>query len=283
MNDPGIETPAGATPASPASPEAPAQVAVDAEVIRYQAGRLRWLVRRRVIGRDIAAILDDPDRFLLEPARLLAHSDLITLGLIPPLAAGASPLLLRRLNYRRPRHRLRDCFRPTRAERAFRHGLGLERAGVRTPRVLAAGVERCLRWPVRAYLLTEFVPDAVTLDQYLAAHRRLPRELVLRLADLLARLHTQGFSHRDLKASNILFDRAQQPYLIDLDGVRRHGGPHDPEALANLARLAHEFGLHHAKLGWNAVRFLRRYCRQRQRPDSFQSWAKELARRLPRS
>jgi tRNA A-37 threonylcarbamoyl transferase component Bud32 len=254
----------------------------DREVIGYQAGRLRWLVRRAT-GREITEILDGPDRFLVEPARLLAHSDLITLGMIPPLTADTPPLLLRRLNYRRLRHRLRDCFRPTRAERAFRHGLGLEQAGVRTPRVLAAGVERRLRWPVRAYLLTEFVPDAVTLDQYLTAQRRLPRELVVRLADLLARLHAQGFSHRDLKASNVLFDRALQPYLIDLDGVRHHGSPNDKETLANLARLAREFVVYPSELGWNAARFLQRYCQQRQRPDSFQPWAKELARRLPRS
>ena len=279
MNVHGLKPAAGAEPAGPAKPGVPAGIGEEAnrEVIGYPAGRLRWFVRLRVAPREITEVLDDPDRFLVEPARLLAHSDLITLGVIPPLAAGTAPLLLRRLNYGRPRHRLRDIFRPTRTERAFHHGLGLERAGVRTPRVLAAGVERCLRWPVRAYLLTEFVPDAVTLDHYLAQHRSLPRELVLRLADLLARLHAQGFSHRDLKASNILFDRELQPHLIDLDGVRYCGSPDDRQALANLARLAREFVPYPSELGWKAGRFLHRYCQRRQRTNDFRRWARELA------
>ena len=285
MNAPGLHPPSSGTPAGRAEPQVSAGLGEppDRAVTGYQAGRLRWFVRRQASPPEITEVLDDPDRFLVEPARLLADSDLITLAVIPPLSPSTAPLLLRRLNYRRPRHRLRDVFRPTRAERAFSHGLGLERAGIRTPRVLAAGVERCLRWPVRAYLLTEFVADAVTLDHYLTQHRRLPRELGLRLADLLARLHAQGFSHRDLKASNILFDRELQPYLIDLDGVRHHGDPHDEEALANLARLACEFGLDRSELGWNAARFLRRYCQQRQMQDRFRPWAKALARRLPRS
>jgi tRNA A-37 threonylcarbamoyl transferase component Bud32 len=242
-----------------------------------QVGRLRWFVRRATAPEGLAELLADPDRFLQEPGRLLVHSELITLGVIPPLTPGAVPILLRRLNYGRPRHRLRDIFRPTRAERAFKHGLWLEQAGVRTPRVLAAGVERCLRCPVRAYLITEFVPDAVTLADYLARHRGLPRELAYRLADLLARLHARAFSHRDLKASNILFDRELQPHLIDLDGVRYNGSPDDKQALANLARLAREFVWYPSELGWKAGRFLHRYCQQRQRTNDFRPWAKQLA------
>src|SRR4030095_13016502 len=160
------------------------------------------------------------------------------MGVVPPLERGSGPLLLRRLNYGRPRHRWGDICRPTRVERAFRHGLALEQAGVATPRVVAVGVRRWIRWPVRAYLIIEYVPDTVTLDHFLG--HGWASKLAYPVADLLPRLHAHGFSHRDLKATNVLVDRHHRPWLIDLDGVRDYGRLPDPRAVLDLARLAQE-------------------------------------------
>jgi tRNA A-37 threonylcarbamoyl transferase component Bud32 len=250
------------------------------EVDIYQAGRLRWLIRRSLVSERDDDLLKDPDRFLASPARLLRHSELITLGVISPRTPGAAPWLLRRLNYGRLRHRLRDVFRPTRAERAFRHGLGMEQAGIHTPRVLGAAVERRWRWPLRAYLLTEFMAEAATFEEVLSQKRGVSRELTLRLADLMARLHAHGFVHRDLNARNILVDPGGQPWLIDLDGVRHHPRTHDTQAQANVFRLAHEFLRHYPQTGPTGVRFLRRYCRQRKAEGAFERYAREYSRWL---
>ena len=231
--------------------------------VTFDRGPIRWKLRAGVEVGALESLLRDPDRFLTDRQLLIADSALITLGQVPPLEPNGSKLVLRRLNYGRWRHRLRDLFRATRAERAFRHGLELERAGVNTPRNIAVGVERVLRWPRRAYLLTEWVPEAVTLQDWLARHQALSRAQVYDLADLLAGLHRAGFSHRDLKASNVLFDRSLRPWLIDLDGIRRLGLAGQRRAVSDLARLAWEFARYPRVLMRSGPRFLKRYCAQR--------------------
>jgi tRNA A-37 threonylcarbamoyl transferase component Bud32 len=258
----------------------PPGLAPGPDLARLQSGKVRWTIRRNVPRAWLGEILANPDRFLADPGQLIADSHLITLAKIPPLNPEGVSLVLRRLNYGQARHRWRDVFRPTRAERAFRHGLGLERAGVATPRALAVGVQRFLRWPRRAYLVTEWVPGAITLQDLLDRERQLPREQVYQLADLLARLHNHGFSHRDLKSSNVLFDDRLQPQLIDLDGVRSFGRLGERRAVADLTRFAWEFVKYPRFLKWNGRRFLKRYCQQRRLEDSRRRLDAEISRPL---
>jgi len=247
-----------------------------AELVPFRAGRLRWQVRRSASSEELGKLLRNPDAVLGSGAALLANSELITMARIGPLEAGGSELVLRRLNYGRWRHRLRDVFRQTRVERAFWHGLGLERAGVRTALVVAVGVERFGRWPRRGYLLTEWVTGAVSLKEWLERDKWLPRAQVYQLAELLAGLHNAGFSHRDLKSSNVLFGERFQPYLIDLDGVRSYGELSERRAVADLARFAWEFARYPELMKGNGRRFLRRYCRMRGIEDAVEKLEAEI-------
>ena len=233
----------------------------DRAITNTMAGGLRWSVRLHLLPREFRALLQDPDTFLADPAKRLAHSELITMSSLTDPRGGEPKLILRRLNYGPWRHRLRDIMRPTRAERAFKHGVAMELAGVPTPRVVAVGVDRRWRWPVRAYLLREFVASAQTLGQLLARQGRLTWKQIRQLADIMARLHQAGFTHRDLKASNILFSAQGEPCFIDLDGVRRHRVVSRGRAIDDLTRLAREFlskGLP-AAAPW----FLKHYCSRR--------------------
>jgi tRNA A-37 threonylcarbamoyl transferase component Bud32 len=246
-------------------------------VVSRRAGKLRWRVRSGFLPANCAALLEKPDQFLIEPENLIAHSELVTMGVVPP-CDGGPPLLLRRLNYRRLRHRLRDLFRPTRAHRAFEHGLEMEQAGVPTPRVIAAGARRILRWPVHAYLVTEFIPNARTLADVLARQNRLTWKQTRELADMMARLHSRNFSHRDLKASNILYNEQGQPCFIDLDGVRRYEKLPEVRMVRDFVRLAREF------IGKDltavAPWFLKRYCRQRGMRTEFRTLYTAIGERL---
>ena len=62
-------------------------------------------------------------------------------------------------------------------------------------------------------------------------------ELIKRLAKLIGRMHNEGFSNRDLKASNILIDSSGKPYLIDIDGVTFLGKVSSRIAVSDLKRL----------------------------------------------
>ena len=107
------------------------------QVRSRQRSGLRWTVRAGTTERMLDAVLESPDVFLADPKQQFKNSRNVTIARIP--RAGETAWVLRRLNYGKRLHRLRDSLRPTRAHRAFHHGLRLEEAGVATARVLAVG------------------------------------------------------------------------------------------------------------------------------------------------
>jgi tRNA A-37 threonylcarbamoyl transferase component Bud32 len=132
------------------------------------------------------------------------------------------------------RNRLAGAFRMSREHRSFYRALMLLEAGVNTPLPLAMLERRSPR--PEAWLVTEFVPDLVDLDQ--VALRLLPQWdrnraftvktlIVKAIVDLLERLERHGLRHRDLKASNIMLSNAEGAgdpptiWLVDLEGLRR--------------------------------------------------------------
>ena len=240
------------------------------------AGKLRWKVRTDITLETISHVLSDPEARLREPSLYFGNYSLATIARVPAPSPGAPSLVLRRLNYGRVRHRLKDFFRPSRAQRAFTMGLSLERAGVATPRALAAAEVRRLRWPTKAYLITEEVANARTLCALRAEFRTVPRQLILRLAELLGRMHDAGFSHRDLKHSNILIDSNLDPFLIDLDGVRRYPNLSAERAIRDLAVFGRELRSKPKMLLWSGVRFLKHYCRCRRMTPAIRQWVRRI-------
>ncbi|HOC57008.1 MAG TPA: lipopolysaccharide kinase InaA family protein [Verrucomicrobiota bacterium] len=245
-------------------------------VAPVRAGPLCWVVRPALLAEDMLPVLRDPDSHLREAALRLKHSRNVTLARIPRQVK--TGWVLRRLNYGKLLHRLRDCLRSSRARRAFRHGLWLEQAGVATAGVLAAGERRRLRWPLRAYLLMEEIPGAITLAALIEQNHPQLEGALRRLGQVLARLHDAGFSHRDLKATNVLFDAQLQPHLIDLDGVRRVRFAARSRAVADLARLARDAAVRPAVPVRYAVLFLKAYCRHRGLADWCWWWRAIQAR-----
>src|SRR5687768_12401833 len=210
---------------------------------RIKAGKLVWL------GRELLPVMQDPEAFLRDKSTFIKTSRVVTIARVPP------NLILRRLNYGKFMHRLRDVFRPSRAVRAFVASTWLEQAGVRTPRAVGAAEVRCLRWPKAAYLITEGISGARTLRVlFFSSKHKIPPGI----PELIARLHNSGLSHRDLKWTNIMFDDQLSPWLIDLDGVRRMERVPDRRAQQDLLTLARCFRPHPTTLKWSGARFLHR-------------------------
>ena len=248
--------------------------------IRIEAGGLRWHVHPNTDPVALRRVLQDPEAYLTDPTHYLKHERVVTVARVPATVPGQPDLVLRRLNYGKPLHRLRDLFRPTRVLRALRHGWRLEAAGVPTPRALAAAEKRRFRWPVIAYLVTEEVPGAITLARYFAKNQRLSPAVIRRLAMAVAHLHQAGYSHRDLQWTNVLLDRELRPWVIDLDGLRGVGWGGDRRSLGDLARLARDFRQHPRLLKWSGCRFLRHYCRARGRDGDYRRLARGIASRM---
>jgi tRNA A-37 threonylcarbamoyl transferase component Bud32 len=103
------------------------------------------------------------------------------------------------------------------------------------------------------------VADAIDAGRWTGETRVAARAL----GTLLARLHDEGFTHRDLKETNILFDRSGAPHLIDLDGLKFVSTVSNSEARDNLQRLAQGLLPLGKMTRSNVLVFLLAYCRQR--------------------
>lgn len=231
-------------------------------------GGMQWLVRVSRLSARVEGILNAPEDFIargrvLKPSRSSAVS-----------AEGG--LVLKRYNLRKWRNAILDLFRGSRARRAFRKACCLELHGIATARPIAAGDERLGLLPLRSYFLMEEIPDAAPLSQWGGDRRGACRTV----AGLLGRLHREGFTHRDLKAGNIVFDGDGRPHLIDLDGLRFVCRVSDRRAVDDLARLAEDAAGWPRRISrWECARFLLAYCRARRLSD-WRGWWREIGRHL---
>ncbi|MBM4016732.1 MAG: hypothetical protein FJ288_00140 [Planctomycetes bacterium] len=167
----------------------------------------------------------------------------------------------KRAGRRTPGHGL---LAPTRATAAFRKGHALLVRGVATARPVAA----VMLWNRGAIADSLFLAEPVAgvpLSEWLrrgpeaALRRRMARDL----AHLLRRLHDAGFSHRDLKAPNILVSTpagpAARPVLVDLDGLRYSGGVSARRRARDIMRLGVSLDEWGASRRTDRLRFLRAY------------------------
>ena len=215
-------------------------------------GDWSWHVRTASVNPALETILRAPDDFLHTTAQAMKRGRSSTVG-------AAQGLVLKRYNFKKPHNLLKDLFRGSPARRGFRKAHHLELAGLATPRVLAAADPRVAGLPSRSYLLMEEIPAAVDAGQWAGA----PRPAARALGELLARLHHEGFTHRDLKETNVLFNSAGTPHLIDLDGLEFVSEVSTAEAAANLERLARGLAAAGKLTRSNLITFLLAYGRRR--------------------
>jgi hypothetical protein len=201
-------------------------------------GRLRWWGRRNLgdssdPGAGTASspfpnhkILQDPDGFLRNGARLLKRGRSSTVG-------AGDGVVLKRFNLRKPLNLLKDCFRPSKARRAYVKAYHLELAGIPTARPLATADRRWAGLMLRSYFLMEEIPGATDLSHWHGDGQRMARVL----GQLIGKLHDQGFGHRDLKETNLVVDNTGRLFVIDLEGLEFLGKVPRERALQDLARL----------------------------------------------
>lgn len=137
----------------------------------------------------------------------------------------------------------------SKVRREFENLRWLRAHGLDAPEPIAYGEERRGRWLLRSFLLSAAVPEALPLDAFVRdylpglsppAARAARRELLLRLADYVRRLHAARFVHHDLFWRNILLSGARLDhfYLIDAHKGRRWWSWADtPSRAKDLATL----------------------------------------------
>jgi len=102
----------------------------------------------------------------------------------------------------------KDVFRASKGRRFWRQGLALSAAGFHAPLALSAGELRRLRWVQRSFVVTgkiegkplpEFLQDLLRQTDRIG----IKRKSIAALAQTVRRLHSCGFVHGDLVASNL--------------------------------------------------------------------------------
>jgi tRNA A-37 threonylcarbamoyl transferase component Bud32 len=132
---------------------------------------------------------------------------------------------------------LKQLFRPGACRREYERARELARRGVPAVAPVALGERRRGSLLVDSFLITEAVPQACSLDEFLTQHwPRVPfatrfalrRRLIEAAARLCATAHAAGVFHDDLHGGNILVrldtcrcDSTEPPqlYFVDLPGV----------------------------------------------------------------
>lgn len=223
---------------------------------RQRHGGLKWQARLEFLSDDAQPVLAAPDEFLTSRATPLKTGQSSTVG-------KADGLVLKRYNLRKAANLLKDLFRASKARRGFRKAYHLELTGIPTARAIATANRRVFGFPTRSYLLMEEIPDATDLTRYFRAGGQADTALVRQAAQLIARLHDEGFTHRDLKESNLVIGGEGQLYLIDLDGMTFVQNVPDARAAADLERLARGVAKFPAVTPQDRSRFYRTYLRTR--------------------
>ena len=154
-------------------------------------------------------------------------------------AAGAPVAVAKRFEGDLPRDRWYEILRGRKrgpAQREYENLVGMARAGIAAPRALGWAAT-----PSASILLMEYVPHQETaLDRLEAADAAERQGLVDRVMQLTARLHQQGWYHRDLYLQHFALRRGDGALvLLDLGRARRQARPRARWFHKDLGALLH--------------------------------------------
>jgi tRNA A-37 threonylcarbamoyl transferase component Bud32 len=236
-----------------------------------KTGNLKWHVRQHPRGEILEEILREPDEFLAGTAQLLKNGTRSTVG-------SADGFVLKRFNFKKFSTPFLDVFRSSRARHSFVTARHLELLKISTPRPVAYADFRRLGFVTRGYFVMEKVAGA----SYLWKRSGQRQAHLRKLAELIAKIHEEGFSHRDLKETNIVVDENDIPFLIDLDAMCYVGKISNARAAEELARLAQGFARRSSISKKERLRFLKIYCATR-KMQNWRWWWNEIAKMLAAS
>lgn len=204
------------------------------------------VIRRKDDSAELRECVKNPDSFL-NNVEILKDSRTTKAGIVE--FADGKEVFIKRFNNKGLIYSLKYIFREARPFRVWRAAWALEKAGIPTPRPMAAIAKYRAGFPTQAYLIRNIVPDVVpTLDFFAKMNKNNElRKLYLKsIATLFAKMHNAGIYHGDAKCSNIYVeDCGKDRYAYGVWDLLscRVGKKPIPEALRKkeISRIAHSF------------------------------------------
>jgi len=191
---------------------------------------LRGYARRDGRMSGVLRLMQSPDGLFAEPQAAVIKDSRTTSSLVRRERDGICGFHLKRFNIKSPLYGLVNSVRLSRARKGWYAAHGMLARDVPTPRPIMYLEQRSRTGLLgRSYLLTELIPSALTLEDYIAARftglshiRKL--ELVREIAVRVRTMHERGIGHGDLKAKNVLVQERDgggiNIFFVDLDSVR---------------------------------------------------------------
>lgn len=256
-----------------------------------EAGKSRGYAVRAVDSQTLQQMVEQPERLLRDnlhrPVKLTRGTQLVEARL--ETNEGVLALAYKRYRSRNWWKLLVDQLRGSRARRSWKAGHALLARGIATPRPLLC-IEPRRRVSAASYLGTTWIDNARNLHELAwelawtapAERARRVAACAESLGAVVGRLHAWRYSHRDLKACNLLIVEGAEgvtSYVVDLDGVQRRWWLSRRVIARNLSRLATSLS-HYAWISrTQRWRFLRAYARAAQLgPDDVRWLWKQTAR-----
>lgn len=196
-----------------------------------------WTIRSQAINGYLVEFFANPSRHFESNREAIYTNPKVDIIRVPIGLPGS--WIARRYKYEGSPTQKKDIFRKPLVFVAFEQALAMEEEGIRTPKVLAAGVEYKLFTPQTSYLVGQEVKDSKTLGRFAARDICLPHNLATTLAKDIGQMHMRGLFHGDLTINNILIDGKGRPWFIDLDrGFKAKGSLSWKRSIQDLHRLA---------------------------------------------
>ena len=186
------------------------------------------------------------------------------------LASGVhkrSSFFVKRYVYRGATTLLKTSIRRAPAQNAFERGLQLEAAKLPTPTPVAIGHRRTAGILFESVLVAQRISDVTELR----AWRRNSLSMARSAAELVARLQSHGFLHRDLSLTNLVADAAGQIQIVDLDTMRQ-AELTEQHRMKELERFLRTSLLQRPVSRAHRLQFLIHYCRLQDEQDWKRWW-----------
>ncbi len=114
---------------------------------------------------------------------------------------------------------------PTNARNEFRNIIAFHVSGIPTMLPIATGIRRQGLFSAESFLLTQELDHCTRLDHFFSEFpdfpRKQKRQLITKLAQVVSKMHSCGFNHRDLYLCHILCSTEGDLFVVDLHRVEK--------------------------------------------------------------
>ncbi|MGD9591431.1 MAG: lipopolysaccharide kinase InaA family protein [Candidatus Berkiella sp.] len=190
------------------------------KVVRITNWKQSILCQQSFYTPAMQALLSDIDTYIKNPLKVLKDDPTSTVVVVE---VDNRKLVLKRANTKDWMHFIRRFFSPSRARKNWHYAHLLSKIGINTFTPVAIKEERFGFLKGRSYFISTYIEgiDALHYFAYGAKVKPLFEVVAHNIAKMINCLAQHWLSHRDLNLSNIILVD-NQPWLIDLDSMRRH-------------------------------------------------------------